>query len=161
MDNYTSTVHWQRDGAAFLDRRYSRRHVWRFDGGAVVDASASPHVVPVPYSDPAGIDPEEAFVAAVSSCHMLWFLDLAARAGWVVDTYRDEALGLMDHNDEGQLAITRVTLRPSVQFDPQRAPTCEQVQGLHQRAHQSCFIAHSVKSEVLCQPVFEPDGPAP
>jgi len=155
MAQYTSTVLWQRDNAAFADHRYSRRHAWHFDGGAVVSASSSPHVVPVPYSDPAGVDPEEAFIASLSSCHMLWFLDIAARAGWVVDHYRDEAVGVMARNTEGQLAMTRVTLRPAVRFAAERSPTLAELQDLHHRAHVSCFIANSVKTEVLCEPVFE------
>lgn len=155
MAQHTCTVIWQRDSAPFLDHRYSRHHIWQFDGGAVVAASSSPHVVPLPYSDPAGVDPEEAFVAALSSCHMLWFLDIAARAGWVVEGYRDVAEGAMARNAEGQLAMTRVTLHPFVQFSPQRVPTREELKDLHHRAHQSCFIAHSVKTEVLCDPVFE------
>jgi len=162
MAQYTSTVLWQRDHASFADQRYSRRHAWHFDGGAVVPASSSPHVVPVPYSDPAGVDPEEAFVASLSSCHMLWFLDIAARAGWVVDHYRDEAVGVMARNTEGQLAMTRVTLRPAVRFAPERSPTLAELQDLHHRAHASCFIANSVKTEVLCEPIFEtPTSPSP
>lgn len=153
MTQHTSTVVWQRDHAAFTDHRYSRRHVWQFDGGAVVNASSSPHVVPLPFSDPAGVDPEEAFVASLSSCHMLWFLDIAARAGWVVESYRDEAVGIMARNAEGQQAMTLVTLRPAVQFAAERQPTPQELQGLHHRAHSSCFIANSVKTEVLCEPV--------
>ena len=155
MAQYTTTVLWQRDGASFADHRYSRRHAWHFDGGAVVPASSSPHVVPLPYSDPAGVDPEEAFVASLSSCHMLWFLDIAARAGWVVDHYRDEAVGVMARNAEGQLAMTRVTLRPAVQFAAQHRPEPEQLHELHHRAHAACFIANSVKTEVLCEPILE------
>jgi organic hydroperoxide reductase OsmC/OhrA len=162
MAQYTSTVLWQRDNAAFADHRYSRRHAWHFDGGAVVPASSSPHVVPVPYSDPAGVDPEEAFVASLSSCHMLWFLDIAARAGWVVDSYRDEAVGVMARNSEGQLAMTRVTLRPAVHFGAGRSPTPQELQELHHRAHASCFIASSVRTEVLCEPLFGPQAsPSP
>lgn len=156
MAQHTSTVVWQREQvpqAPFTDHRYSRSHTWHFDGGAVVNASSSPHVVPLPYSDPAGVDPEEAFVASLSSCHMLWFLDLAARAGWVVDRYRDEALGVMARNAEGQVAMTRVTLRPAVQFAAQQ-PTPAELQDLHHRAHAACYIANSVKTEVLCEPVF-------
>jgi organic hydroperoxide reductase OsmC/OhrA len=155
MAQYTSTVLWQRDNASFADHRYSRRHAWHFDGGAVVPASSSPHVVPLPYSDPAGVDPEEAFVASLSSCHMLWFLDIAARAGWVVDHYRDEAVGVMARNAQGRLAMTRVTLRPAVRFAPERMPTPDVLQALHHQAHDSCFIANSVKTEVLCEPIFE------
>ncbi len=155
MAQHTSTVLWQRDQTPFTDHRYSRRHTWHFDGGAVVNASSSPHVVPLPYSDPAGVDPEEAFVASLSSCHMLWFLDLAASAGWVVDRYRDEAVGVMARNAEGQVAMTRVTLRPAAQFAPERSPTPAELQDLHHRAHASCFIANSVKTEVLCEPVLD------
>ncbi len=153
MAQHTSTVVWQRDNAAFTDHRYSRRHVWQFDGGAVVNASSSPHVVPLPFSDPAGIDPEEAFVASLSSCHMLWFLDIAARAGWVVESYRDEAVGLMARNEQGQQAMTRVTLHPAVRFAGHQ-PTLQELQDLHHRAHASCFIANSVKTEVLCEPML-------
>lgn len=162
MAQYTSTVLWQRDNASFADHRYSRRHTWQFDGGAVVPASSSPHVVPLPYSDAAGVDPEEAFVASLSSCHMLWFLDIAARAGWVVDQYRDAAVGLMARNTEGQLAMTRVTLYPAVQFAAEGTPTQGELLDLHHRAHVSCFIANSVKTEVLCEPIFEtPPPPLP
>ena len=153
MTHHTSTVVWQRDHTAFTDHRYSRRHVWQFDGGAVVSASSSPHVVPLPFSDPAGVDPEEAFVASLSSCHMLWFLDFAARAGWVVESYRDEAVGIMARNDQGQQAMTRVTLHPVVQFAGKQ-PTLQQLQDLHHQAHASCFIANSVKTEVLCEPIL-------
>lgn len=156
MAQYKSTVLWRRDdNESFSDHRYSRRHSWHFDGGAVVPGSSSPHVVPLPYSDPAGVDPEEAFVASLSSCHMLWFLDIAARAGWVVDDYRDDAVGTMARNDHGQLAMTRVTLHPAVQFALARAPKRDELLDLHHRAHASCFIANSVKSEVVCEPVFE------
>lgn len=153
MHQHTSTVIWQREQAAFVDHRYSRRHLWQFDGGVVVSASSSPHVVPLPFSDPAGVDPEEAFVASLSSCHMLWFLDIAARAAWVVERYRDEAVGIMARNDQGQQAMTHVTLRPAVQFAGAQ-PSAQQLQDLHHRAHASCFIANSVKTEVLCEPVF-------
>lgn len=152
MDQHTSTVIWQRNDQAFADHRYSRRHAWHFDGGALVPASSSPHVVPLPLSDPAAVDPEEAFVASLSSCHMLWFLDVAARAGWVVDSYRDEAVGVMGRNAEGRVAMTRVTLRPEVVFAGE-SPTLQALLALHHRAHDSCFIANSVKTPVLCEPV--------
>ncbi len=156
MAHYTCTVFWQRDNASFADHRYSRRHSLHFDGGAVVPGSSSPHVVPLPYSDPAGVDPEETFVASLSSCHMLWFLDIAARAGWVVESYRDEAVGTMARNAQGQMAMTRVTLHPAVQCAPERSPSPEELLDLHHQAHASCFIANSVKSEVRCEPIFEP-----
>src|SRR5262245_60924184 len=119
---YTSVVEWSRGGARFTDNRYSRGHVWRFDGGVAVPASSSPHVVPLPLSVAAAVDPEEAFVASLSSCHMLWFLSIAAKRGFVVDDYRDEAVGVMEKNAEGRLAMTRVTLRPAVRFSGDRAP---------------------------------------
>ncbi len=152
MDQHTSTVIWQRNDQAFVDHRYSRRHAWHFDGGALVPASSSPHVVPLPLSDPAAVDPEEAFVASLSSCHMLWFLDVAARAGWVVDSYRDETVGVMGRNAEGRVAMTRVTLHPEVVFAGE-SPTPRALLDLHHRAHDSCFIANSVKTQVLCEPV--------
>lgn len=151
MAEHLCTVEWLRGDAAYTDHRYSRRHTWQFDGGQQVLASSSPHVVPLPMSDAAGVDPEEAFVASLSSCHMLWFLDIAARAGWVVNHYRDAAVGLMGRNAQGQLAMTRVTLRPAVQF-ANTGPTPEELAALHHRAHEACFIANSVKSEVLCEP---------
>ncbi|OIQ67771.1 OsmC-like protein [mine drainage metagenome] len=154
MVQHICTVFWQRDNAVFVDHRYSRRHVWQFDGGAVVVASSSPHVVPLPFSEPTGVDPEEAFVAALSSCHMLWFLDYAARAGWAVENYRDEAVGVLARNDQGQQAMTRVTLRPVVQFAAERQPTSQVLQDLHHRAHASCYLANSVKTEVVCEPIF-------
>lgn len=152
MAEHLCTVMWSRNDAPYLDHRYSRRHVWQFDGGAEVVASSSPHVVPLPMSDASGVDPEEAFVASLSSCHMLWFLDFAARAGWVVNNYRDEAVGVMARNAQGQLAVTRVTLRPCVQFGGERQPTATELDALHHQAHASCFIANSVKTEVICEP---------
>jgi organic hydroperoxide reductase OsmC/OhrA len=152
MSRYTAIVHWERQGQAYTDRRYSRRHTWRFDGGAVVMGSSSPQVVPVPMSDPTAVDPEEAFVASLSSCHLLWFLDLAQKAGFVVDDYRDEAEGLMAKDGDGRLAITRVTLRPVVRFSGHRMPDEAEHQRLHEAAHGACYIAHSVRSEVLCEP---------
>jgi organic hydroperoxide reductase OsmC/OhrA len=154
MTTYTATVEWRRnEGEAFADGRYSRGHAWRFDGGAEVRASSSPHVVPVPYSDPAGVDPEEAFVASLSSCHMLWFLALAAKRGFVVDGYVDAPVGIMSADASGNLSIGRVTLRPAVQFSGPRSPTPEELRELHDQAHEECFIARSVRTEVVCEPV--------
>lgn len=153
MHTYQAQVEWQRaESEAFVDKRYSRRHVLRFDGGLEFAGSSSPHVVPLPYSDAGAVDPEEAFVGSLASCHMLWFLDLAARAGWVVDHYDDEAEGQMARNAEGRVAMTVVTLRPRVRFGGQRQPTPAEVDDLHHRAHESCFIANSVKTEVRCEP---------
>jgi organic hydroperoxide reductase OsmC/OhrA len=154
MSNYGATVAWSRNGAAFVDGRYSRAHVWQFDGGLEVPGSSSPSVVPLPYSDPAAVDPEEAFVASLSSCHMLWFLSIAAAKGFVVDTYRDEAVGIMEKDAEGKLAITRVTLRPIAKFNGASIPTEAELGDLHHEAHQKCFLANSVKSEIRCEPGF-------
>ena len=164
MPQYTAEVLWVRDpGQDFLGNRYSRRHLWRFDGGAQVAGSSSPHSVPLPMSDASAVDPEEAFVAALASCHMLWFLALAAQRGFVVDRYADAAVGVMAKNAEGRVAITRVTLRPQVGFSGDRLPTHAQIEHLHHEAHEACYIANSVKSEVVCEPVFPvgpPMGPA-
>ncbi len=155
MSTYSAVIDWQRGSQVFSDHRYTRRHRWCFDGGAVVQASSSPQVVPLPMSDASAVDPEEAFVASLSSCHLLWFLDLAARAGWVVDDYRDDASGVLARNAAGQLAMTLVTLRPRVRFAGLRQPGPAEVRRLHHAAHEACFIAHSVKAEVRCEPVFE------
>jgi organic hydroperoxide reductase OsmC/OhrA len=153
MAEYRATVHWLRDAHSFVDNRYSRRHVWHFDGGTSVPASSSPHVVPLPWSDPAGVDPEEAFVASLSSCHMLFFLSFAAKAGWQVDDYRDDAVGVIARNADGKLAMTRVTLRPAVVFDAAKRPETSELARLHHEAHEACFIANSVHTEVRCEPV--------
>ena len=155
MSGYRAAVHWRReDGEPFTDRRYHRAHRWRFDGGADVPASSSPQVVPVPMSDAAGVDPEEAFVASLSSCHLLWFLDLAARAGFVVDAYDDDAQGTLARDASGRLAMTEVVLRPRVAFAAGRAPTPAQHAALHEQAHDECFIARSVKTAVRCEPTL-------
>lgn len=154
MPTYSATILWQRNGAAFTDQRYSRAHLWRFDGGTEVPGSSSPHTVPLPYSNPQAVDPEEAFVAALSSCHMLWFLHIAAMRGFVVERYEDRADGVMAKNAEGKLAMTRVTLRPRAEFAGEKQPDREGIEDLHHAAHEECFIANSVKSEVRCEPVF-------
>jgi organic hydroperoxide reductase OsmC/OhrA len=152
MGEHTSHVAWERGGAAFTDLRYSRAHRWSFDGGASVPASASPHNVAGPFADPAGVDPEEAFVAALSSCHMLTFLWLAARRGFVVDAYTDDAVGTMGKNAAGRDAVTRVRLRPEIRFSGARIPTDDEVRALHHEAHEQCFIANSVTTEVEVLP---------
>ncbi len=155
MSEYTAEVRWVRDPAQnFLDNRYSRRHELRFDGGAVVAGSSSPHSVPLPMSDAHAVDPEEAFVASLASCHMLWFLALAAKARFCVDRYADAAVGVMAKNAEGRVAITRVRLRPEAGFSGERLPSHAEIEQLHHAAHEACFIANSVKSEVVCEPVF-------
>jgi organic hydroperoxide reductase OsmC/OhrA len=146
MSTYTATVRWSRTGGDdFTKGRYSRAHEWAF--GAVVPASASPDNVPPGTADAAGIDPEEAFVASLSSCHMLFFLDFARRAGFVIDNYVDEAEGVLEKNADGKMAMTRVTLRPHVTWaggPPDEATLAD----LHYRAHEACFIANSVTTEV-------------
>ena len=147
MSTYTATIRWNRNGAeGFAKGQYSRGHEWAFDGGAVVPASASPAHVPPGTADPAGVDPEEAFVASLSSCHMLFFLYFAQRAGLVVDSYVDEADGVLGDLD-GRQAMTRVTLRPRVEWGGE-APPDEKIAELHHQAHEACFIANSVKTEV-------------
>ena len=148
MSRYAATIRWSRSGEGdFTKGQYSRAHEWAFDGGAVVRASPSPHIVPAPWNDPAGIDPEEAFVASLSSCHMLFFLDFARRDGLIVDSYVDEAEGFMEKNTSGKIAITRVSLRPRIAWSGD-APTEAAVADLHHRAHEACFIANSVTTEV-------------
>jgi organic hydroperoxide reductase OsmC/OhrA len=148
MSRHTCTVAWNRGEASFTDQRYSRAHQWRFDGGAVVPGSSSPHSVKLPWSDPAAIDPEEAFVAAVSSCHMLWFLSLAAEQGYRVDRYTDAADGLLAKMPDGREGMAEVVLRPDVTFSGARLPDDAAVDQLHHAAHARCFIANSIRSEV-------------
>lgn len=149
---YHARIHWARGGAPFTDNRYSRGHTWRFDGGVEVPASSSPHVVRVPLSVEAAVDPEEALVAALSSCHMLWFLNLAAEEGWCVDDYADDAVGVMGRNAAGKMAMLRVTLRPQVAFAATHRPARAALETLHRRAHEECFIANSVTTEVRVEP---------
>ena len=159
MPEHKSVVVWTRDGATFTDNRYSRAHRWLFDGGLEVPASASPHVVPPPMSVAAAVDPEEALVASLSSCHMLWFLSLAAKQGFVVESYRDEGVGVLGKNPAGKTAVTRVTLRPAVEFAGTQRPTADQITALHHQAHERCYIANSVTTEVLCEPIASPGSP--
>ncbi len=161
MSEHTVTVHWQRGDAAFLDDRYSRAHGWSFDGGLEVPASSSPSVVPLPMSDAAAVDPEEAYVASLSSCHMLWFLAIARKRGFVVDDYRDMACAELGRDTTGKTAITRVTLRPDVRFVGTRQPDRSALDQLHHAAHESCFIANSVRTEIRCEPVFPSSDLAP
>jgi len=150
MHAYTADIHWERGDQTFADGRYDRRHRWSFDGGSTLVASPSPQVVPEPLSDPSCVDPEEAFVAALSSCHMLWFLHLAADRGYVVDRYVDQPVGEMDPSDE-PMWMKRVTLRPKVSFIDAAANT-PAVRAIHDAAHERCFLAQSVRSEILIQP---------
>lgn len=151
MSRHSATVRWARPAsAAFTDRRYTRTHTWHFDGGAVVAAAASPHVVPLPFTDASAVDPEEAFVAALASCHLLWFLDFAARAGHVVVAYDDEAEGELGPDADGRLAFLRITLRPRVVFGAPVPP--DELHALHEAAHDACFLARSVKAPVEVVP---------
>jgi organic hydroperoxide reductase OsmC/OhrA len=152
MAEYKATIEWTRDGANFVDKQYSRAHRWSFDGGITVPASSSPHHVRLPFSVEAAVDPEEAFVASLSSCHMLSFLWIAARQGFLIDAYRDEAAGIMAKDGDGRLAVTRVTLRPDVRWGGEKRPSTEELDAMHHQAHEDCFIARSVKTEVRVEP---------
>lgn len=158
MASYTTETLWQRNGQDFTAGRYSRRHLLRFDGGTEVAGSSSPHVVPLPWSDPAALDPEEAFISALSSCHMLWFLSLAAQQGYCVESYHDRASGVMQRDARGKIAITRVTLHPETIFSGKRQPDRAALDALHHAAHEECYIANSVLTEVVCEPVSQPEG---
>jgi organic hydroperoxide reductase OsmC/OhrA len=152
MSTYTATIRWRRksDGD-FSKGQYSRAHEWDFDGGVTVPASPSPHVVPAPWSDASGVDPEEAFVASLSSCHMLFFVDFARRAGFIVDDYVDNAEGVLEKRADGKQAMTRVTLRPRVTWGGEKRPSKAEIADIHHRAHDACFIANSVTTQVTIE----------
>ena len=152
---HTAVIRWNAGDADFLGKRYSRAHTWTFDGGVVVPASSSPHVVPLPMSEANAVDPEEAFVASLSSCHMLWFLDIASRAGYAIDSYEDAADGRMGRNAAGKLVVDVVTLRPRARFAGARVPYAAALAALHHQAHEECFLANSVRCEIRCEPVLE------
>jgi organic hydroperoxide reductase OsmC/OhrA len=154
MTSYTAQTLWLREDQNFLDNRYSRKHVLRFDGGAELAGSSSPHVVQLPYSDASAVDPEEMFIASLSSCHMLWFLSVAVKRKFCVDRYSDAASGVMEKNVDGKLVVSVVTLRPQVQFSGDHLPTRAELDAMHHAAHEDCFIANSVKTQVLCEPVY-------
>lgn len=155
MSEYTSTIEWSLDGPNFSTNRYSRRHRWLFDGGISVPASSSPQVVPLPMSDAAAVDPEEAFVASLSSCHMLWFLFIASKSGYVVEAYRDHATGVMRKGEDEKLAMTLITLRPVTRFSTHKRPNDAELHALHASAHESCYIAASIRTEVRCEPSLD------
>lgn len=153
MSEHKATIQWQRGtDADFAKGRFSREHTWTFDGGTTVPASASPSVVPAPYSSAAAIDPEEAFVASLSSCHMLTFVYLASRGGFVVDRYVDEAVGVLDKLPSGARWVSAVTLNPRITFSGEKVPSPEEETKLHDLAHDQCFIANSVKTEITVRP---------
>ena len=156
MAQYSAEVIWERGDAIFTDNRYSRRHRWRFDGGLEVPGSSSPHSVPVPMSDAGAIDPEEAFIAALSSCHMLWFLAIAGKRKFRIDRYHDQATGVLAKNADGKWCVSVVTLQPEAQFSGELLPTREQVEAMHHSAHAECYIANSVSTQVHIEPVHPP-----
>lgn len=148
MANHFATVKWHRNGEDFGANKYSRAHEWEFDGGLIVPASPSPSIVPAPYSTEENVDPEEAFVASLSSCHMLFYLHLARDAGLVVNSYEDKAIGILEKNSKGKMAVTQVTLTPVVEYEG-NCPTQDLVAKLHHAAHEQCFIANSVTTEII------------
>ena len=150
MPDHLATIEWRSDGG-FREGRYSRAHSLSFDGGAIVPGSASPHVVPPPLSDPAGVDPEETLVASASACHMLWFLHLARDSGLDVAAYRDEARGSMGKDERGRMAMTRIVLSPEIEFAGE-VPDEQALAKLHHDAHERCFIANSLKTEIVVEP---------
>jgi organic hydroperoxide reductase OsmC/OhrA len=153
MSEYSAEVIWQRGEALFTDNRYSRAHLWRFDGGLAIPASSSPHSVPLPLSDAAAVDPEEAFIAALSSCHMLWFLAIAGKRKFRIDRYHDRATGVMARNAAGKLWVSVVTLRPEVQFSGELLPTRGEIEAMHESAHAECYIANSVSTHISIEPL--------
>ena len=153
MHQFEAEVTWHRGEQPFADNRYSRAHAWRFDGGLTVPASSSPLSVALPMSDPAAVDPEEALVAAASSCHMLFFLSLAQQRGLIVDAYRDAAIGTLDKDADGRLAMTLITLRPEIVFSGARQPDATELAALHHAAHERCYVARSLKAKVVVEGV--------
>ena len=151
MSSYLATIRWHLNGPDFFKGQYSREHTWTFDGGITLPASPSPHVVPQPWSNPAHVDPEEAFIAAVSSCHMLTFLWLASRAHFQAIAYEDEAVGHMTKNERGVLWISQIILSPGITWSGDKKPSPAEIDHLHHKAHEQCFIAQSIKTEVIVQ----------
>ena len=148
VTGYTATIRWRHDGQDFTRGQYSRAHTWSFDGGVEVPASASPHVVRPPMSDPSAVDPEEAFVASIASCHMLTFLYLAGKQGYAIATYEDVAVGTLAKNEHGTSWVSKVVLSPKIVWHG-TPPTTAQLDELHEGAHRECFIANSVKTEIV------------
>jgi organic hydroperoxide reductase OsmC/OhrA len=148
MSHHTATIAWTCTSPDFLKGAYSREHTWTFDGGLVIPASPSPAVVRAPYSNPANIDPEEAYVASISSCHMLTYLYLASKTGFQVDSYRDDAVGEMATNEKGIPWVSSVALHPAIAYSGEKRPTEADEDRLHHLSHEQCFIANSVKSEI-------------
>ncbi len=150
MSTYTAKITWKSDSTdTFTKNRYTRGHEWSFDGGVAVPASSSPHSVRVPYSVEAAVDPEEALVAAASSCHMLTFLWLAATAGFNIESYEDNAVGEMTAMEDGRQWVSTITLEPQIAWTGDKLPTTEDIAHLHHEAHEKCYIANTIKSEIV------------
>lgn len=149
---YTAETIWERGDQIFSDDRYSRKHTLRFDGGISIAGSSSPLVVPVPYSEPNAVDPEESLVSSISSCHMLWFLSVAAKKGFIVDRYHDSAVGVMKPNERKKYWVSSVTLQPKVIFSGPKIPSAADIEEMHHEAHDECFIANSVKTDIQVRP---------
>ena len=151
MSCYKATVSWKNSGSDFLGNKYSREHQWQFEGGAIVAATAAPDIVPQPWSNPANVDPETAFVASLSSCHMLFFLYFAGKRGFEVASYHDQAEGYLEKNEDGNLAMTRVILRPRIEYSGDKIPDQDALDQLHHAAHEHCFIANSVTTRIIIE----------
>jgi len=152
MSEHKAFISWTHSRGDFLKGTYSREHTWTFDGGLVVPASSSPSAVPIPYSNPANVDPEEAFVASISSCHMLTFLYLASKSKFEVIAYEDQAAGVLTKNEKGHSWVSSVVLTPRITYRGERVPSAEELRQLHHEAHDQCFIANSVKTEITVIP---------
>ena len=149
MMNHNVKICWKRKpDESFSNSKYSRAHTWQFDGGITVPASSSPQVVPLPFSDESAVDPEEAFIGAIASCHMLFFLSIAAAHHYTVDLYEDAAVGTLEKNEAGVTAMSTITLKPLVRFSGQAVPTGAQIARLHQQAHGKCYLANSIKTKI-------------
>jgi len=148
MSEHKATIQWARTGDEFLKGKYSRAHTWTFDGGVTIAASSSPAAVPLPYSVPENVDPEEAFVASVSSCHMMTYLWVAFRNGYVIDSYVDEAVGVMTKNEKGIPWVSLITLHPKIEYGGGKVPSADEIARFHHLAHENCFISNSIKTEV-------------
>jgi organic hydroperoxide reductase OsmC/OhrA len=150
MSKYSATIIWQRGkDEKYIDNKYSRGHEWSFDGGISIPASASPKVVPLPYSIEENIDPAEAFIASIASCHMLYFLSIAAKMNFIVDEYIDNPVGVLENDNEGFMAITKVILNPKVKFYNNMILLPKEIDEIHNKAHQKCFLVNSIKTHVI------------
>lgn len=148
MSEHKAILNWKRQSADFTYQSYNRDHSWSFDGGSRLEASAAPAYL----GNPALVDPEEAFIASLASCHMLTFLAVACKKRFVVESYNDEAVGILERNADGKMAITKVILHPKITFSGENQPTAEQLAQIHDVAHHECFIANSVKTVVTVEP---------